>query len=82
LFHKHKEFSHLFGGTRDKLLSFRWNQTPVPVEITCLALWKTKERLPNAWFGLNICILDWLGGNEVFYKFSKDLTKIEHKKKI
>ena len=82
LFHKNKEHSHLFGGTRDKVLSFRWNQTPSPIEITVLAARKTKERLPEANYAINVCIMDWLGGNEIFYKFSKDLTKIEHKKKL
>ena len=79
MFHKQKEHSHLFGGTRDKVLSFRWNETPSPIEITVCELRKTKERLPQAWFAINVCIMDRLVGNEIFYKFSKDLTKIEHK---
>ena len=28
VFKKSKEHSHLFGGTRDKILGFKWRQTP------------------------------------------------------
>jgi hypothetical protein len=75
IFKKHKEHSHLFGGSRDKLLSFRWNQTPNPIEITVIGGRKVKERLPKARYAINVSILDGLGGNDVFYKFVKDVTK-------
>ena len=81
-FSKKKARSHLFGGSRDKVYSLRWNQTPSALEVRVLMARKVNEKLPKAHYAVNVSILDGFGGNEIFYKFSKDIMKDEYKDKI
>lgn len=78
-FSKSKAKSHLFGGSRDRVYSLRWNQTPSPLEVKVLMARKVNEKLPKAHYALNVSILDGFGGNEIFYKFSKEMIKDEYR---
>ena len=81
-FSKSKARSHLFGGSRDRVYGLKWNQTPSPLEVKVLMARKVNEKLPKAHYALNISILDGFNGNEIFYKFSKDVVKDEYRDQI
>ena len=81
-FSKSKDRSHLFGGSRDKMYSLRWNQTPSPLEVKVLMARKVNEKLPKAHYALNVTVLDGFNGNEIFFKFSKDIMKDDYKDKL
>lgn len=81
-FKKSKARSHLFGGSRDRVYSLRWNQTPSPLEVKVLMARKVNEKLPKAHYALNVTIMDGFGGNEIFFKFSKDIVKDEYRDKL
>lgn len=81
-FSKSKARSHLFGGSRDRVYSLRWNQTPQPLEVKVLMARKINEKLPKAHYALNVTIMDGFGGNEIFFKFSKDIITEEKRDKF
>jgi hypothetical protein len=81
-FSKNKARSHLFGGSRDKVYNLRWNQTPAPLEIKVLMARKVNEKLPRAHYALNVTIMDGFGGNEIFFKFSKDIINDDYRDKL
>lgn len=81
-FRKKKARSHLFGGSRDKVYSMRWNQTPTPLEVKILMARKVNEKLDKAHYALNVTIMDGFGGNEIFFKFSKDMINDDYRDKL
>lgn len=81
-FSKNKARSHLFGGSRDKVYSLRWNQTPTPLEVKVLMARKVNEKLPRAHYALNVTIMDGFGGNEIFFKFSKDIINDDYRDEL
>ena len=81
-FKPNKARSHLFGGSRDKVIGLRWNQTPTPLEVKILMARKVNEKLDRANYALNVTILDGFGGNEIFFKFSKDMINDDYRDKL
>ena len=81
-FSKNKARSHLFGGSRDKVYSLRWDQTPNPLEVKILMARKVNEKLERAHYALNVTILDGFGGNEIFFKFSKDIINDDYRDQL